>query len=120
MKILYRQDGTEIELSDFDAEQWLKTGLGSTENPNKLVPSETIHYPPAPAKKKARRQAASSVELFDLSKDRSETNNLASAEPARVADLKSRYERFAKQALPMGNYARPAGFKSPKVWGEAD
>ena len=41
-------------------------------------------------------------ELYDMTNDRSETSNLASSEPARVAELASRWDEWAKRvhALP--------------------
>jgi arylsulfatase len=37
-------------------------------------------------------------ELFDLQADRSELNNLAAAQPAKVAELKAKWEAWAKRA----------------------
>ena len=40
----------------------------------------------------------SSVDLYDLSKDASEQNNLASANPDKVAAMKQRIDELAKSA----------------------
>lgn len=60
------------------------------------------------------------VELFDLATDPSESRNLAADQPDRVRDLTARLERYAAAAIAPLNGPKPAGFRSPKVWGEAD
>ena len=40
------------------------------------------------------------VELFDLSKDASETTNLANANPEKVKELQIRIEALAQEAVP--------------------
>jgi arylsulfatase A-like enzyme len=59
--------------------------------------------PPQKAAKKKKKNAQpgkESVELFDLSKDLGEKNNLAEANPGKVKELKARYEIYAKEAVP--------------------
>jgi arylsulfatase A-like enzyme len=46
------------------------------------------------------RGAQATVELFDLSQDPSEKNNLAAQRPEKVQQLRARYDRLAAQALP--------------------
>jgi arylsulfatase A-like enzyme len=77
---------------------------------------------PAPAtrKKAARKAAPSNVELFNLTQDLSEQHNLAVQYPDKVKELRARYDALAKQAAQPGNQAKPAGYKSPRIWGEQD
>ncbi|MFM8618077.1 MAG: sulfatase-like hydrolase/transferase, partial [Opitutaceae bacterium] len=73
------------------------------------------------AKKKAAAASsgAESVELFNLAADPSETNNLAAARPEVVAKLRARLEVYTRAAVPPKAEAQAAGFKVPRVWGEA-
>lgn len=57
-------------------------------------------------------------ELYDLAKDRSETNNLAAAMPDKVRELAQQWERWADQVgvlpwekLPGGTYRPTAGYR---------
>jgi len=77
---------------------------------------------PAPAKRKkaARKSPPPQVELFNLARDISEKNNLASQHPEKVKELRARYDALAKQAAEPGNRPKPADYKAPKVWGEKD
>ena len=59
------------------------------------------------------------TELFDLSQDLSEKNNLADAHPEKVKELRARYDRFAREAVVPKNTPRPADWVGPKIWGEA-
>lgn len=59
------------------------------------------------------------IELFDLAKDPHEKVNLAERHPDKVRELRTRYEAFLKQAVPPRVSPKPAGFQSPKVWGES-
>jgi arylsulfatase A-like enzyme len=58
------------------------------------------------------------VELFNLASDLSERTNLASTQKEKVKELRVRYERFARQAVPPKVMPKPPGFQSPPVWGE--
>ena len=60
------------------------------------------------------------VELFNLADDPYEKHNLARDNPARVEDLRGRYEAFARQALPPKSAPKASGFQSPRVWGEPE
>jgi hypothetical protein len=60
------------------------------------------------------------VELFDLAHDPGEKHNLAAAQPQLVETLRSRYDRYANQAVPPKAHAKPPGFQSPRVWGQPD
>jgi arylsulfatase A-like enzyme len=60
------------------------------------------------------------VELFNLAADPNEKNNLAAENPAKVKELRARYEAFAREAVPPKSRPKAEGFQSPKVWGEAD
>jgi arylsulfatase A-like enzyme len=66
------------------------------------------------------RRAGSSVELFNLASDLSETNNLAASRPEKVKELRARYDRLAAQAVPPKAAPKPANFRTPKVWGAAE
>jgi arylsulfatase A-like enzyme len=68
------------------------------------------------ARKKANRQA--SVELFHLLNDPYEKQNLAEKEPKIVAELKSKLDEYARQAVAPKVKPKAAGFKSPAIWGE--
>jgi arylsulfatase A-like enzyme len=60
------------------------------------------------------------VELFNLADDPGEKKNRASDHPAKVKELRTRYDELAREAVPPkrseGGY--PKGFVVPKVWGE--
>ncbi len=73
------------------------------------------------AKKKAAAatQTAETVELFNLAADPGEKNNLAAANPEVVAKLRARLETYTRAAVPPKAEAQAAGFKVPRVWGEA-
>jgi arylsulfatase A-like enzyme len=60
------------------------------------------------------------VELFDLAGDPVEKVNLASARPEVVADLRSRYEAWAAQAVPPKARPKAPSFRVPRVWGQRD
>jgi arylsulfatase A-like enzyme len=60
------------------------------------------------------------LELFDLSKDPAEANNLASQQPERVTELRRRLEAYARQAVPPRSAPKAKDFKTPKVWGETE
>jgi arylsulfatase A-like enzyme len=72
--------------------------------------------------RQARRgqPGADSLELFNLANDLSERTNLASTHPEKVKELRARYDRLAKQAVPAKNKPKRPGFKSPAVWGESE
>lgn len=73
------------------------------------------------AKKKKKKAAeAPAVELFNLVQDPYEKSNQAAANPAKVKELRQRYETLAKLAVPPKNAPKAKDFKSPKVWGERD
>lgn len=82
--------------------------------------SEDAETPnPAPTKKSARKKSAEdAVELFNLAQDPYEKTNLASAQPAKVAELRARYATFAAQAVAPQVHPRDPAFQVPKVWGE--
>lgn len=67
----------------------------------------------------ARAGSALRVELFNLREDPYEQKDCSAAEPARVKELRERYDAFAKEAVP-AKYEGAArqGFKAPAVWGE--
>jgi arylsulfatase A-like enzyme len=64
--------------------------------------------------------AADRVELFNLADDPNEKTNLAARHVEKVRELRARYDAFARQALPPKAAPKAAGFRSPRVWGEAD
>ena len=58
------------------------------------------------------------VELFNLASDPYEKQNLAAQQPAKVQELRARYDKLAAQAVPPKQKPKAPSFKSPKVWGE--
>lgn len=60
------------------------------------------------------------VELFHISDDPNEQRNLAAKQPARVAELRARYESLARLAVPPKQAPKAPGFVPPRVWGEKD
>jgi len=71
----------------------------------------------APPPKKAGKEQ---IELFDLKADPYEKTNLAEKHPDKVKDLRTRYDTYAKQAVPPKGKPKPADFATPKVWGVRD
>lgn len=61
---------------------------------------------------------AQRIELFNLANDPGETNNLAMKEPARVRELRARYDRYAREAIaPLATTVKER-LAIPAVWGE--
>jgi len=60
-------------------------------------------------KRQERGNAPDTYELFNLASDESETNNLASAEPDKVAELTAKLDIFAQEAVPPILKPEPAG-----------
>ena len=60
------------------------------------------------------------VLLFNLADDPNEKVDLASKRPDKVAELRAAYETFAAQAVPPRAAPKPPGFRSPRIWGQAD
>jgi arylsulfatase A-like enzyme len=58
------------------------------------------------------------VELFNLATDVAEKHDLSAANPAKVKQLRERYDVLAAQAVPPKSEAKRPGFKSPAVWGQ--
>jgi hypothetical protein len=59
--------------------------------------------------------------LYDLKADPGEKADLAAKEPAKVKELRARYDALAKEAVrPLYEPKQGKGFKVPKVWGEKD
>lgn len=71
-------------------------------------------------KKKASGNDAEAVELFNLANDPNEKTNLATSQPEKVAELRARLNELAAQAVPPKSAPAPAGFKTPRVWGQED
>jgi arylsulfatase A-like enzyme len=72
----------------------------------------------APARR--GRAARKTIELFHIADDPFEKHDLAASNPQKVAELQSRFDAIASQAVPPRSALKAAGFKSPRVWGEAD
>lgn len=70
---------------------------------------------PTPAPRRPEK-----VELFNLAQDPYEKKDLAGENPEKVKELRSTYDALARQAVPPKVRPKTAGFKSPRVWGEAD
>ena len=64
------------------------------------------------------KAAKGTFELYDLIADPSEKTDLAAKEPAKVTELRAILSGYAKQAVPPKAKPKPAGFVTPKVWGE--
>jgi arylsulfatase A-like enzyme len=59
------------------------------------------------------------LELFDLSKDPYEKNNLAKEQHEKADELEQKWLSYQSQAVAPKSKPKPAGFQSPKVWGQA-
>lgn len=70
--------------------------------------------------KKTQPLAVDSVELFNLAQDPYERTNLAEKNPAKVSELRARYDAWAREAVSPKSTPAPRNFKDPKVWGEAN
>jgi arylsulfatase A-like enzyme len=66
------------------------------------------------------KQAPATTELFHLKEDPYERTNLAEKHPERVQALKTRLDAYAREAILPRQQPKPAGFQSPKIWGEKD
>lgn len=51
MKTVFRQDGSEVELTDEDAAKWIKQGLATEKNPGKPVAPKWANSVSLPAEK---------------------------------------------------------------------
>jgi arylsulfatase A-like enzyme len=60
------------------------------------------------------------VELFNVTEDPYEQQDLASSKPEKVAELRGRYDALARQVSPPKSAPKAPGFRSPRVWGEPD
>ena len=73
----------------------------------------------APVKNQAPENAADSVvELFNLTEDPYEQNNLAAQNPEKVRQLRVRLEAYRAAAVPPKAENQPANHKAPRVWGQ--
>lgn len=84
-------------------------------------PGASVHDEAAAGNKerrKARDAKRETVELYNLAADPGEKRDLAAEQPAKVADLRKRYDRYAHEAVKPANLPEPANFKPPAVWGE--
>jgi arylsulfatase A-like enzyme len=59
-----------------------------------------------------------SLELFHLIQDPNEKTNLATKNSDIATDLLNRWKRYQASAVPPKTKPKPAGFKTPNVWGE--
>lgn len=60
------------------------------------------------------------LELFNLADDPYEKNNLAKTNPEKLDELFERYQKYAKEAVPILNHPQPRNFKKPDIWGNFD
>ena len=60
----------------------------------------------------------SRVELFNLTADPYEQNNLATKNPEMVRQLRARLDAYRAAAVPPKAENQPANHKAPRVWGE--
>ena len=76
------------------------------------------------AKKKGKKKNAAAkgenVELFNLASDPNEKTNLAASQPEKVAELRAKLAELAAQAVPPKSVPMEKGFRTPRVWGQAD
>ncbi|QEH34728.1 Arylsulfatase precursor [Aquisphaera giovannonii] len=72
------------------------------------------------APRRARGPAAGKAELFNLAADPYEKTDLAAENPSKLAELEGRLGRYSAAAVAPRSGPKPAGFRSPKVWGEPD
>ena len=86
-----------------------------------------VRAPGAPAENdvseeqgKAATTTKYKTELYNLATDPYEKHDLASANAGKVAELQSRYDAFARQAVPPKSAPKASDFHSPRVWGEPD
>ncbi|HVK18906.1 MAG TPA: arylsulfatase [Fimbriiglobus sp.] len=86
----------------------------------KLVVHTDLGDDPDGGPPKRKKEVQAPVELFDLKADPHEKTNLAEKHPEKVKELRAKYDVYAKEAVPPKSRPRPAGFVSPKVWGEKD
>lgn len=70
-------------------------------------------------KKGGKAAEGARVELFNIKDDPYEKTNLAEKNPEKVKELKARLDAYIKVTVPSKQAPAPAGFKSPKVWGES-
>ena len=63
---------------------------------------------------------AQTMELFNLAKDPSEKNDLSKTEPEKVRELRARFDALAREQVPPKIFPKPAGFRSPNIWGEKE
>lgn len=77
--------------------------------------------PPKKGRGKGRKKTSeAALELFNLAEDPNEKNNLAAAHPEKVAELRKKLDELAAQAVPPKSAPKGPGFKTPRVWGQAD
>ena len=81
-------------------------------------PRDDVHAVEAAAPKAIAGKGT--VELFNIAEDPYEKHNLAEKRPDKVAELRARYDAFAREAVAPRSAPKAAGFRSPRVWGEAD
>jgi arylsulfatase A-like enzyme len=67
-------------------------------------------------------QKGAQTELFDLSRDPYERNDLAEKHPVTTITLLERFQAWAAQAVPPPQSSRspPPGFKAPEIWQPED
>src|SRR6185295_12644353 len=68
--------------------------------------------------KKAGEKAddAEIVELFNITADPYEKNDLSAKNPEKVKELRARLDAYAKAAVPPKSAPAAPGYKVPKVW----
>lgn len=74
----------------------------------------------APRKKKVARSAEGEekIELFNIAADPFEKSDVSAQQPAKVRELRARYDELAAQAVPPKMHPVRPGWKRPVVWGE--
>lgn len=95
-------------------------GVGAEEDAAEAPVSAKAKTKVKAKRKKTESETGGSIELFDLSRDPYEHTNLAGQHPDKVRELKERLDSYAREAVSPKAAPKPAGFKSPRVWGQPD
>jgi arylsulfatase A-like enzyme len=77
-----------------------------------------VGAPQSAAARGAGKGKKDQVQLYNLADDPGEKKDLAAAQPAKVKELRARYDALARQAVQPKVRPRAKDFRVPKVWGE--
>jgi arylsulfatase A-like enzyme len=71
-----------------------------------------------PRRAKASKVSGREIELFNITQDPNEKQNLAKTQPQRVAQMQALVERYQSEAAKPFPQGKSPGWTQPKVWGE--